>query len=267
MKSPIAKKLSKWTACALCLTISEVKAADNSSLSDLGIEFTEAKLTLQTLSQNNEFLKQELANSQKQVQALSQSLVIATSEEEVFKRQASEMKLQMEALGVASVNPDRSKLEQRLLKAVSDLRILQSQKEALSNQLIRLMEASLQFEKIADTQDVKAKVRLEETMREGTKVLGATEHGDIASSSKTANSSNIMVISVKDDLGLAVINRGSLSGVKIGMPFEVMRNGETIALVRIVDVREKIAGALIQSLKSEKTKIKVGDTLKLDVQQ
>ena len=51
------------------------------------------------------------------------------------------------------------------------------------------------------------------------------------------------------------------------MPLRVMRNDRVIATLRVVDVRQKICGAVIQGLDSEKDKIKVGDTLQVDARQ
>jgi hypothetical protein len=71
------------------------------------------------------------------------------------------------------------------------------------------------------------------------------------------------VISVKDELALVVANLGRQQGAKIGMPFQVWREGHKIGIVRVVDVREKICGAVIQSL-DQSQKVKVGDTLRVD---
>lgn len=60
-------------------------------------------------------------------------------------------------------------------------------------------------------------------------------------------------------------NMGSKSGVKIGMPLRVKRGDEVIASLRVVDVRERICGAVIQE--SGKEKIKVGDRLEVDAQR
>jgi cell shape-determining protein MreC len=76
-----------------------------------------------------------------------------------------------------------------------------------------------------------------------------------------------MVISIKEDLALVVANLGSRQGVKVGMPFQVRRGNAVVGTIRVVDVREKIAGAVIQSLSSETQKIEVGDRLKVDAQQ
>jgi hypothetical protein len=72
------------------------------------------------------------------------------------------------------------------------------------------------------------------------------------------------VISVKDEWSFVVGNLGEKQGVKIGMPMRVMRGDRKIAMLRVVDVRQKICGAVIQEMDSEKEKIKVGDHLQAD---
>jgi hypothetical protein len=75
------------------------------------------------------------------------------------------------------------------------------------------------------------------------------------------------VLSVKEEWSLVVGDLGARQGVKIGMPLRVVRSGKTIATLRVVDVREKISGAVIQELDSDKTKIKVGDRLQADARR
>jgi hypothetical protein len=48
------------------------------------------------------------------------------------------------------------------------------------------------------------------------------------------------------------------------MPMRVMRGDQRISTLRVVDVRQKICGAVIQEMDSEKEKIKVGDRLQVD---
>src|SRR5206468_12283155 len=75
------------------------------------------------------------------------------------------------------------------------------------------------------------------------------------------------VLSVREEWSLVVGNLGAQQGVKLGMPLRVVRAGKTIATLRVVDVREKISGAVIQELDSERVKIKVGDRLQVDARQ
>src|SRR5258708_12019660 len=70
------------------------------------------------------------------------------------------------------------------------------------------------------------------------------------------------VLSVKDQWSFVVANIGEQHGVKIGMPLRVMRGEQKIATLRVVDVRQRICGAVIED--SGKEKIKVGDRLQVD---
>ena len=77
---------------------------------------------------------------------------------------------------------------------------------------------------------------------------------------------NGQVISVKEDLSLVIGNIGSLQGVKVGMPFMIQRGNHLVARARVVDVREKISGVIIEEYGSNTEKVKVGDTMHVDVQ-
>jgi len=75
------------------------------------------------------------------------------------------------------------------------------------------------------------------------------------------------VISVKDEWSFVVGNIGEKQGVEIGMPMRVMRGDKKVATLRVVDVRQRICGAVIQEMDSGKEKIKVGDRLQVDAKQ
>jgi hypothetical protein len=51
------------------------------------------------------------------------------------------------------------------------------------------------------------------------------------------------------------------------MPFQVWRDNRKIGTVRVVDVRDRICGAIIQNLESEKEPVKTGDRLRVDARQ
>ena len=75
------------------------------------------------------------------------------------------------------------------------------------------------------------------------------------------------LISIKANLSLVVINLGSSSGVKLGMPMQIVRNKQVIGHIRVVDVRDKIAGAVIQDLVSQKETFIIGDRVKVAIEQ
>ena len=76
------------------------------------------------------------------------------------------------------------------------------------------------------------------------------------------------VISVKEEWSLVVGNIGEKQGVKIGnADAGDARGPKMIATLRVVDVRQRICGAVIQEMDSEKEKIKVGDRLQVDARR
>jgi hypothetical protein len=239
-------------------------AGEKSSLTDTDIENTEAKVALESSERDNAALRQQVALAQQQVAALTESLALANSESEVFKRETGDLKLRLEALGLDAASPDKALIEQRLLKAVSDLKIVQDQKDKLDEQLIRINEAVLRYLKNASSVDGDARMALETEMRSSTELLGVAGAAQPAESGDSSGTlTDARVISVKEELGLVVANLGRQQGAKIGMPFQVWREGRKIGIVRVVDVREKISGAVFQSLDPSE-KVKVGDTLRVD---
>ncbi|MEI6351593.1 MAG: hypothetical protein WCP06_10875 [Verrucomicrobiota bacterium] len=226
-------------------------------------------MTLQTVTAENQLLKSQLAEAQEAIKSLTDSLAVANGEAEVFRREAAELKLRMEALGVDGLSADKSKLEQRLLKAVRDLQLVQSEKDKLADELVQLSEAVLRYTKSATTEDAEARMALEARLGEVGEAMGipGNDTGEAGSKSTRLEPSDLnngMVVSIKEELSLVIANVGSRQGAKVGMPFRVIRNDTSIGLVRVVDVREKICGAVIQSLDSGKNKIKVGDRLRVD---
>lgn len=222
-------------------------------------------MTLQTVADENQSLKKQLEQSRGTIQSLTESLAESNSEAEEFRRTCGELTLRMEALGIDASNGN--KLQQRLLKAVSDLRLVQVEKDKLSDQLVRLTEAMLRFLKTASSTDADARMAVETETRNANELLGLPSQNAAQATAVPSTLVDAMVISVKDEWALVVANVGSRHGVKIGMPFRVLRGEAEIGLVRVVNVRENISGAVIQNINSGKEKIKVGDTLKVAAQQ
>lgn len=248
----------------MALTSGWAAQGDNGSLSDLDIEFTEAKVTLQTVTTENASLRKQVANSQEAIRSLTESLAESNSEAEEFRRKCGELTLRMEALGIDASH--ENKLQQRLLKAVSDLRLVQNEKDKLSDQLVRLTEAILRYLKTASSVDADARMAVEAEMRNANEALGLPSSQAPEAAAVPSTLTDAMVISIKDELALVVANVGKKQGVKAGMPFKVIRGDSEVGLIRVVNVRDEISGAVIQSLDSDKNKIKVGDRLRVAAQ-
>ena len=249
-----------------CVTLARGLAAEgNSSLSESKVENAEQSVTAAALLGQNEELRRQLSIEQESLKALTSSLAESNAEAELFRRKYSDLELRVEALGLASANKDRAKLEQRLLAAVSDLRLAQKEQEEYRDQMLRLNEAMWRYLKTAQSGDAQARLDVETQLR-GTNAL-ATRSTNAPPNSAPPGLMDGSVISVKDEWSFVVGNIGKTQGVKIGMPLRVMRGDQKIATLRVVDVRQKICGAVIQEMGSAKGKIKVGDRLQVDAQQ
>jgi hypothetical protein len=268
-----------------CVTLAQGLAAEgNSSLSESKTENAEAndaavtgvspaasanpratrlpsEVTAAALLQQNEDLQRQLSIAKESLKALTSSLAESNAEAEVFRRKYSDLQLQMEALGLASANKDRAKLEQRLLAAVSDLQLAQKERDEYREWMLRLDEAVLCYLKTSRSGDAKARMDVETQLRSIDKlVTKSTNAPDLPEPSLMDGN----VISVKDEWSFVVGNLGEKQGVKIGMPMRVMRGDRRIATLRVVDVRQKICGAVIQEMDSKKDRIRVGDHLRVD---
>jgi hypothetical protein len=222
-----------------------------------------SEVTAAGLLQQNEDLQRKLSIARESLKALTSSLAESNAEAELFRRKYSDLQLQMEALGLASANKDRAKLEQRLLAAVSDLQLAQKERDEYRDQMLRLDEAVLCYLKTSQSADAKARMDVETQLRSIDKLVTKSLNApDLPEPSLMDGN----VISVKDEWSFVVGNFGEKQGVKIGMPMRVMRGDKRIAILRVIDVRQKICGAVIQEMDSKKDRIKVGDRLQVDAQ-
>ncbi|MFL6527707.1 MAG: hypothetical protein ACJ8IQ_06390 [Chthoniobacterales bacterium] len=222
----------------------------------------ETQVTAGALLSQNEELRRQLSLQQESVKTLTDSLAESNAEAEVFRRKYSDLQLRMEALGLDSASKDRAKLEQRLLAAVSDLQLAQKERDGYRDQMLRLTESMLHLLKTSTGGDAQARAEVEAQLRSTNELVA--KGGESASRNEQPSLMDGSVISVKDEWSLVVGNVGEKQGVKIGMPLRVLRGDNVIATLRVVDVRQKICGAVIQEMDSKKDKINVGDRLQVD---
>jgi hypothetical protein len=237
-------------------------APRDSSLTESKIENAETKVTAADLLSQNEALRRELSLARESVRTLTDSLAESNVQAEVFRRKYSDLQLRMEALGLESADKDRAKLEQRLLSAVSDLHLLQREREQYRDQSLRLGEAILHLLKTSTGGDARARMDVEAQLRSLNALVSAANNTPAEPALMDGN-----VISVKEEWSLVVGNVGQRQGVKMGMPMRVVRGEKVIAKLRVVDVRQRICGAVIQEMDSGREKIRVGDRLQADARK
>ena len=210
---------------------------------------------------SSELIREKLILSEASIKGLTESLAIANGETELFKRKADELNERIEALGLAPADKVTENLRSRLLAAVRDLRLLQKQNDVSRERLTALTESVMELLKSSEGIDPKARLKVEEILRSSSAFLNREK--DLPAASQVDLTTGT-VVDVKPDLSLVVANLGSRQGVKTGMPFQVWRGDKEIASVRVVDVRDAISGAIVQSTATPALSVRAGDTLRID---
>ena len=244
----------------LCLApVVRLAAQEAGSLKNLDLDRAEARMAIGSLSAENKALRDKLAAADSAMTELQKNFGLVSSEAEVFRRKAAELNVRLEAMGTG-------KLDDRLIKLLAELKVGEGERTKLRDALIGLSEAVLRYEKLTVSNDSAARLDLEAAMRDCAKALGIASPESVTAAPIPSTLTDGMVVSIEPSLALFVANLGSRQGVKVGMPFEVIRDQRVIGTVRVVQVRDKIAGALIQNL-SDKETVKVGDRLRVAAQQ
>jgi hypothetical protein len=244
------------------LLAGKAAAQGNSSLSESKVENEGQPITAAALLAQNDDLRRQLSIQQESLKTLTTSLAESNAEAELFRRKYSDLELRMEALGLQAASADRSKLEQRLLAAVSDLQLATKERDEYRDQMLRLNESILRYLKTSQGGDPQARMDIEAQLRSTNQLVTISR----VTAAEQPSLMDGSILSVKEEWSFVVANVGQMQGVKIGMPMRVMRGDRKIATLRVVDVRQRFCGAVIQELDSQKEKIKVGDRLQVDAQ-
>lgn len=231
-------------------------------------ELKETKDRLRAFEAENESLRRRNELNKTALRTLDESLAVASAESEFFRRQFSDLKLKMEAWGIESVGDNKEALEQRLLKAVRDLNLAQEARDRLSERLMGLSEMVMLLMKSAKSTDPQQRLEIESQLRAANDAVASAGQGPADPATPLPGElTDATVISVKEDYALVVGNIGNRQGVKAGMPFRVLRGGQSVAQVRVIAVRDRIFGAVIEDYASTAETVKVGDKLRIDTQQ
>ena len=201
------------------------------------------------------------------IQGLNESLARANAEREVLSRGYTDLNNRMEAFGLASVGDNKQGLEERLLQAVNDLRLAQIERDKLRDSVMGLTESVLLFMKTATTADPQIRLQVEAQIRAANEAADKAAAQDAPGAKLVeGNLNDGAVISVEEKLSLVIFNRGTLQGVKVGTPFQIVRGNKFVARGRVVEVRERISGLVVEDYSSNTEKVKVGDTMRVEVQ-
>ena len=212
---------------------------------------------------NVALLNEQLLLAREAIRSLTESLALANSEAEVFKRQAEDLQTKFDALAPGSGGG--GDVKERLLSTVNELTRQQNENSQLLERLLAFTEGVQAFMKTAQGADPEMRANLEKELRLANGML--TVGADGAEASGGATLTDASVVEVKPEFALVVANIGRNAGVKVGMPFQVWRGNRQVGEVRVIDARDRICGAVVQNLVSEEDSIKTGDRLRVDARR
>jgi len=253
------------TAAALIIlpTLSIAKAQDERSLTDFESRIGNPKTQVLIPDSNTiGALREKLLLAETTIDALTASVAEMGNSAEASRRELEDANLRLKVLAATEKNSKTEALESRLLQCLRELRVTKTNKDTAKQQLLMLSEAIQMLLLTSVETNPQTRLTVESELRKTSELL--SDNVRLQENSLTPNLVAGVVLDTRDEISLVVANIGRADGVKVGMPFHVYRNGKMINTIRIVDVREKISGGVIQSLTTETTRIEKGDALKVD---
>ncbi len=250
-------------ALAAVLGLASAGSVPSAAADESLFELRELQTALSASQAQAAQLRRQLAEQEQRNTRLSEALATANAEASQFRDSYRRLRLQMEALGIAVLDENDAGLQQRLLKALGDLRLAESEKDALVQALFGLSEAVIRFAGGTISADDQATEELGRQLQATEAVLAA---GMLSAGNAGGGLHHAQVVSLKEDLGLVVLNVGSRHGVRAGMPFRLYRRDKPIGTAMIVDVRDYISGAVYRDAVDADEQVRVGDRAEVDTQ-
>lgn len=254
--------LGRAAAIALLGGIAVLPASVVAQTGGSGVErVSDERIALNAALEKVARIEADLERQRQANAALAESLAGANIESRAARTRLAEIQVELEALGVAALGGDDRDISQRLLKALGAVEAERVYRQALEAHLVSLSEAVMTFLPTVKESDLNARTSLEAAIR-GADDLIARKGGMLASSAdndEPISLTDSSVISLKPELGLAVLNAGKKSGVQIGMPFEIFRNDRILGAALVVDVRDHICGLAFGGSANGLSEVKVGD--------
>lgn len=205
-------------------------------------------------------LEQDVEKLRKANAALATSLAAANDDARTAREELRALRADLEALGLSVFDPSDRESRRRLIAAMADAGRERDSRHKLEQQLLQLSEAVLVFLDRQPEVDASLRAELESELRVADQTLAATTHGNVNNAAASPELTEARVISMKSDLGLAVLNVGTRSGVRLGMPFQISRKDRTLGSALVVDVREDVCGLASGDGGLAIDEIQIGDT-------
>lgn len=253
----------------LLITIAQMVAlvgfAHGQGRSEEAILLDEALKALKEAKVESARLETENSRLKTQIGSIGDSLVEANRVATQFRDDYNKLLLETEALGIETLTKGEKGLTERLLKAISDRRIVEEEREAMAHALLDLADSIKVFMVNAVSSDSDARVALEAALKGAEQAIGIDRKRPVAAARKSLDDGKI--ISIHTDTGVVILNLGEHDDAKRGMRFDIIRKDRPVGAAMIVDVRNDVSGALITNLIDDSDDAQVGDRVRVQTQK
>ena len=250
----------------ISLMVCTMGAVGASRAQQTDLEVLELKTTLEASARKINEVEGQYQAQKAQVSALTQNLASANNQAVQARESYERLRSVLEGLGVGALEGGADQVRERLLAALSDMKVMGEQRAKVSEALLNLSEAALAYAKTTPTADLNAGKKLETTLATAEKVLRSSSSVS-SGEAPAADLHDLKIVSLKPELSLGVLNAGSKDGVRVGMPFAIYREDRQIAKAVVVEVRKAVAGFVVQDLVSTADPVRVGDRGVIEAEQ
>ncbi len=189
---------------------------------------------------------------ERQLATLRESYALARTDADEARAQLRDIRARLEALGGAGLGES----EQRIIDTTAQLEASRKENEQLRQSSMKLASAITTYMRGALVEDAQALMALEAALRDMDVALGLRQ---APQSELSGTVDEAQVLSIDSESGLIVINAGREARVEVGLPMEITRGDQAIALAVVTDVRKKVAGMLVQKHLNPALVVQVGD--------
>lgn len=189
---------------------------------------------------------------ERQIATLRESYTLARSDAAEARRQLREIRTRLDAIGGTALGEG----EQKLIETASQLEAARTELEALRQSTLRLTSALSVYMRAALVDDAAARQALEAALADLDVALGLRQ---AKQDELSGTVDEARVLSIDSESGLIVINAGSRAKVEVGLPMEITRGDQAIALAVVTDVRKSVSGLLVQKHLNPALSVSVGD--------
>jgi hypothetical protein len=190
-------------------------------------------------------LRVENEKQQAVIRNLQEALAATKAENMLLRQQWAEAQVRAQTLGANPADSEAKTAQRQLTEAVRRLALAEVEQEKLAAQLRRLVTAVQSNGNVAGEVAAAAALLAQPASTE----LPAMVAGRLAAAK---------VVDVNPQLRAVVLDVGGQQGVRVGMPFLVLRGDRVVAELRVVEVRTRVSGALIEHVEKGVT-LRAGD--------